>query len=260
MKRFRISLVLISIASVAATGAMMATSMVPQNILSRVFSLRIGNNIASGFTIEVDGRQYLITARHFVPSSSREVDVFRNGTWVAIPFRSVLVEPASVDIAVLTLPRQLSPVTLPVEVGYSKHVFLSQECFFLGYPLGLSVDGHALNAGFPIPLVKHGIVASLPLGHAEDPFLVDGINNKGFSGGPVIVVENMNAPPRIIGVVSGYQAVQEPVYQGMSKTQTPTQYSVQSNTGLLGAYSIDHALSAITKDPSGAPVTTTPTP
>ena len=60
-------------------GAEIGGAMVTSNVLTRVFALRIASQQASGFTIEVDGRQYHITARHAVPASSptRTLEVFR---------------------------------------------------------------------------------------------------------------------------------------------------------------------------------------
>jgi len=189
---------------------------VPSNILQRVFNLRMGSQTATGFTVEVDGRQYLLTARHLIASSSPSgtIEIFYNNDWRGVQFRVIAVAPNTVDIAVLALDQQLSG-TLPITLGF-KGAFLSQEVFFVGFPFGLSIDGRSANGGFPLPLVKHGIIASFASGNGE-PFLVDGINNPGFSGGPVIIGENP-ANPKIIGVVSGYRAAQESVFQQGQKT------------------------------------------
>ena len=224
--------------------------MVSSNILARVFSLRVGEMQATGFTIEVDRRQYLITARHLLPSppSKGVVEIFRDSKWEKLDFRLVQVEPATVDIAALALTEQL-PSLLPVVLGF-KNVALSQAVFFVGFPFGLSIDGRVFNKGFPIPLVKHGIISSIDT-RRGDPFLVDGVNNPGFSGGPVVCVEGAFTPeiigPKIIGVVSAYTATQEPVYQGKTKTDL----TVKANTGLLVAFPIDYAIEAIKKNPIG---------
>ena len=60
-----------------------------------------------------------------------------------------------------------------------------------------------LNKGYPIPLVKHGIISFV--GSSSEVFLIDAINNPGFSGSPVISVDNQQNPT-IIGVASGYKA------------------------------------------------------
>lgn len=83
--------------------------------------------------------------------------------------------------------------------------------------------------------------------------MVDGINIVGFSGGPVVRTPP-GRMPIIIGVISGYKATQEPVYQQNSKTLL----SVQSNTGLMVAYPIDFALEAISRSPNGFRIVQTP--
>lgn len=228
--------------------------MVPANVLTRVFSIRTGPEQGTGFTIEVDGRQYLITARHLATAlvSSHKLEVFHDSTWTELPFRVVTVAPTNVDIAVLALNQQLSGL-LPIQLGI-KDSFLSQDVYFVGFPYRLSIPGQALNNGFPLPLVKHGVIASVAVGAKGEPFLIDGINNPGMSGGPVVISPGGSATPTIIGVVSAYQAAQEPVYKADRKTDL----SVKANTGLLVAFSIDYALDAIAVNPIGFQVAHAP--
>ena len=231
---------------VAGIGHGVATSqsMVPTNILLRVFCLKVGDDEASGFTIEVGPIQYLVTARHIAESltSGKKLEVFRNEKWIRVDFRRIAVEPDAVDIAVFALKEELSS-KLDVELAGAKNMYLSQPVFFVGFPYGLTIQGRDLNRGFPIPLVKHGIIAALPEGRG-DPFLVDGINNPGFSGGPVVRINNPNKPPAIVGVISAYKASQEAIYDGARKTELTT----RANTGLLVAFSLTYALEAIEKD------------
>jgi hypothetical protein len=41
-------------------------SMITANYMCRTFRIKCGNSSGSGFTIDVNGREYLITARHVV--------------------------------------------------------------------------------------------------------------------------------------------------------------------------------------------------
>lgn len=220
-------------------------NMVTSNILQRVFTLRIGSQQGTCFTIEVDGRQYLITAKHILDSSGAHasLEILHERQWVKLNFSSILVEPSQVDIAVLALDRQLSGL-LPIQLGIKGH-YLSEEVFFTGFPYGLSYDGKSLNSGFPLPFVKRGIISAFANGEGE-PFFVDGINNPGFSGGPVSVVK-LPENPSIIGVVSAYRFEEQSVYSQGQKTGL----NVQVNTGLLIAYSIEYAITAIKKNPIG---------
>jgi len=225
--------------SVSEAGAVTA------NVLQRVFSLRTTEGTGTCFTIEVDDRQYLITAKHMLNAAdpSTTVEILRNKEWLKLHFRRIEVKPDAVDIAVLALDQQISPL-LPIQIG-EETAFLSQEVFFVGFPYGITVDGTPLNAGFPIPLVKHGIIASLDMNPGE-PFIVDAINNLGFSGGPVTLGDS-TTNSRIIGVVSGYRFLQTPVFQN----NVQTDFSVRENLGLLVAFKIDYAVEAIRKNPIG---------
>ena len=128
----------------------------------------------------------LITARHALPASATTgtIEVLQNASWMQFHIRRLQVEPQEVDIAVLVLDRRLGSA-IPIHLGV-KGMFLSQGVYFVGFPPGLFIENYVVNDGFPIPLVKHGIIAALHTGVLGSPFLVDGINNRGFSGGPVV--------------------------------------------------------------------------
>jgi S1-C subfamily serine protease len=219
--------------------------MVPSNVLTRVFCVKIGENIGSAFTIEDAGRQYLITARHVVPESSgaRTIEILEGGAWKPLSVQSLQVRPLDVDVAVLVASRRIGGPSLPVTVAMDG-TYLSQEVYFVGFPFGLTMGGEKLNSGFPIPFVKHGIIAALEV--APGPFFVDGMNNPGFSGGPVVRVDS-GGSATIIGVVSSYRVSFDPI---LSKKGEPLEAVARSNAGLLAAYSIEYAIASIRRVPS----------
>ena len=224
--------------------------MVSSNILTRVFQIKVGETTATAFSIEVEDRQYLITARHVINASAPNPPllVYRDGSWQDIPYVRLEVEPPRVDIAVLALSSQISD-TLPIQLGF-ENTFLLQEVFFCGYPFGLSMEGRTLNSGYPLPFVKHGIVAAFEFNGSDRCFFIDAINNPGFSGGPVVRSGNSDKPS-IIGVVSGYRTTQEPVlHNGI-----PTPMVVGMNTGLMVAFPLTAALKAIHRNPIGSRIT-----
>ena len=53
------------------------------NILTRVFLIRFGEKMGACFTIEVQDRQYLITARHNVDGikDGDKIEIFQNEQW-----------------------------------------------------------------------------------------------------------------------------------------------------------------------------------
>ena len=235
---------LIILVAIFSSFCLSEAAVVPTNILQRVLNVRVGTSTGTAFTIEVDGRQYLITAKHVLESSSSltQIDIFHNDAWVMLPCKRIALEPETVDIAVLAFDQQITKI-LPIQVGI-KGTYVSQEVFFVGFPYGLSIDGRELNAGFPLPFVKHGIVSAF--GKRGEPFIVDAINNLGFSGGPIVRPDSATNPT-IIGVVSGYRWTPESVFIKDQRTEL----SIQANTGLLIAYDIDYAIEAIKKNPIG---------
>lgn len=124
-------------------------------------------------------------------------------------------------------------------------LFLSQEAYFLGYPFGFSIDGRQLNAGYPLPFVKQALCSAFDLPERENRRLfLDGHNNPGFSGGPVVYLDVNTKKLTIAGVISGYHNQPDIVL----KNGQPTEYTVQSNSGIIVAYDIDTIIKAIKTD------------
>jgi len=81
-------------------------------------------------------------------------------------------------------------------------MLLAQDCFFLGFPFFDEIDYQPAgsDSGFPIAFVKKAIVSALD----ENYIYLDGHNNPGFSGGPVIFTNYQTKKQQICGVISGY--------------------------------------------------------
>ena len=156
--------------------------------------------------------------------------------------------PGDVDISVLAPPHAISP-SLPFEPT-TKHIQLGQDTFFLGFPYGLQAEVGDVNAYFPLPLVKKACVSMLSLGPEETQhLLLDGHNNPGFSGGPVIYSPPGNSDSVCVaGVVAGFTYAWDRVFLRGQETEM----SIRYNTGIITAYSIDYALELIRTNPIGA--------
>ncbi len=214
---------------------------VPNEILQNVFHIKFDSRTASCFRISYDSSDCLVTARHLFPSSlpnnSRiEIETFGNGKWLKQQVTLLLHINTSIDIAVLKLDTNNQKQNL-FEID-SKGFYLSQECFFLGYPFGLMMDDKdsKFNSGFPVPFVKRGIISSFTPGPTDMMLIyIDGINNPGFSGGPV-VVSNRDGTGKMkcIGVVSAYINENKVV-------KTPIGDFINSqNSGIIVSYASDH--------------------
>lgn len=224
---------------------------VPSNILQRTFCISYNASSGTGFTIDVAGHQYLLTARHVVeglaPNSS--VTVLRNSAWEPLQISNVWYSPSGADIALLSLRDVLSPAH-SLAVGDSAAFFLSQRIFFLGFPYGLHMDASQVNNGYPVPFVKSGIVASFsPVSNGSQLIYCDGHNNPGFSGGPIVVVSDRHEVT-VIAVVSGYRFNEDPVL--LNGADTGLTY--RANTGLVIGFSAKEAFLQAQAVRNGAPI------
>ena len=223
--------------------------MVTTNILQRTFRIRHGDDEGTCFTIDIQGRQYLVTAYHVVENIKQQdvVRIFHNNTWKNLGVE-VAWMPSSgkEDIAILSPEMQLSP-THPLDPSVGG-LAVSQDVYFCGYPYGLKTDLPCdMNRGFPLPLVKKGIVSGLDLENRM--IFIDGINNPGFSGGPVVFHPSPNSTDlKVAGVISGYRVDYDPVFFNGKDVGLRHGY----NTGLVIAYDLKNGIEYIACNPSGA--------
>lgn len=224
--------------------------MVPLTALQRTFNMQYNGENATCFTVDLYNKQYLVTARHALPDVGKytTIQLQHDGQWKDLDCRVVGSAPGDIDISVLAPPRALSP-SLPFEPT-AKHLQLGQDTFFLGFPYGLQAEVGDENAYFPLPLVKKACVSMLSQRQNDTHyFLLDGHNNPGFSGGPVIYTPPGNDDiVCVAGVVAGFTYAWDRVFLGGKETEM----SIRYNTGIITAYSIDYALKVIRSNPIGA--------
>ena len=229
--------------------------MVPTaNVLQRTFQFAFDGSSGTCFTVDHNKRQYIVTAKHIVEdiTSSATIKIRHDESWKDCQVNLVghcgeivdIVEEA-VDISVLAADFQLSP-TLPLPTNPDK-ISLGQDVYFLGFPYGLNTKVGKLNRDFPIPFIKKAIL-SATYGKFDLMFL-DGHNNPGFSGGPVILSQTNNQSNSfsVAGVISGYKREMRPVFLAGERTNLKFKY----NTGIIFAYGIDHAIHLINQNPIG---------
>ena len=104
---------------------------------------------------------------------------------------------------------------------------------------------------YPLPFVKRATVSAIILKKdAASTLYLDGHNNPGFSGGPVVFTPESRPQGEwhIAAIVSGYRFDEVPV---LDKDGKETGTVVHANTGLVHAYSIKHAVAAIHSNPIG---------
>ena len=219
---------------------------VTANILQRTFRIGYRGSAGTCFTIDVGGKRYLITAKHVVDGiqDDETVDISHNKDWLPIRVRLVGHGAGDIDVTVL------APQMMFGAAHSLKHstagVVLGEDIYFLGFPYGLSMEVKTdLNAGFPLPLVKKAAVSALGL--EDGPILLDGHNNVGFSGGPV-ARRGTREEQTVIGVVLGFRYDRHKV---LDEHGNETSNTYDTNTGIIIAHDIRHALAIIEKNPIG---------
>jgi hypothetical protein len=156
----------------------------------------------------------------------------------------------------------------------SEGVPIGGDCEFLGFPYGGGWKTKYTDAKNPdtknwvwLPYVKHCTV-SAPLNEKGlGIWVLDGINNEGFSGGPVLFATGSNQ--RVFAVISGFY--QEPLEvlpaSAPGEKQTGSippspklpgkkprergKQIVNANSGFIVAFDIDPAIEAIRHNPIG---------
>jgi hypothetical protein len=215
--------------------------MITANVWERVVNVRCGDISGTGFTVDQQGTQYLVTARHVVDSAN-PLDILVRGTSVPVNLDRLPVPNTDADVAVFRPDHPITP-DLPLPADMEGLVF-GQDAYFLGFPLGLTFD---IGATEYFPLIKRGTVSGV--NHrvgSRAILLLDGWNNPGFSGGPVVfrpaIGPGVNGGFHVAGVVTAYHAEAGPVMIG---GQIVPGAEVLLNSGIIIVEEIARVVEAI---------------
>jgi hypothetical protein len=235
------------------TYTLLAQDAVPIEILQRTVFIKVGDVTGTAFAIDYRSRIYLVTARHVVagvPESNATIQVRRTERWEDLHTVKTLFPPSiEVDIAVFeTDEKVLQPFKVTTQ-GKTGGVTMGQQVWFLGYPFG--IGSHVGNdKGTFIPFMKRGTMSAIDSTNPDAVVLyIDGFNNPGFSGGPILFWSFSGQAYEILGVVKGYKEDTAKVL--VNGVHVDTQLLV--NSGILIGYSIKHALQAIDKGEEKGP-------
>lgn len=222
--------------------------MIPSDVLGRVFCLRIGVSAATGFAIDVDRRQYLVTSRQFAASASPRTPllILIENQWYNLGGTVIGHAPGEVDISVFVLNGVVAKSEMALDPD--QELLYGQEVYFLGYPYGWWGETRKAFVGRPVPFVRKAVVSCIEDGPdgAHRNFL-DGYNFDGFAGGPVIYAMEHPRRFKVTSVVSSYQFVEQPIYRG----NVALDQNVRYNRGIIITYGIRHVIDIIRSKPVG---------
>lgn len=228
--------------------------MITANVFHRVLLVTFGDSLGTGFTIEVEGRQYLVTARHVAagPESNGPLRIVEDGVLVPVPNLGLRVpDDPGIDVAVVALASQLTHA-LPFPATMAGLTW-GQDVYFLGYPFGLQ-SSILDDRGRSLAFVKHAQHSGEYTDESGNKLVVlDGMNVPGMSGGPVVFRESGSAAFKALGVVQSYLKHSAPV---LDEAGSKTPMTVVSNPGIVFAYDIAHAVRLASTMANGASVTT----
>lgn len=236
---------------------------IPFGILNRVFPFAFGDHSGSCFIIDVDDCQYIITARHLVPGI-RAPDTIRiliNEVWMNIEVVPIFPQNDKTDIVALA-GNKLVASKMEILIG-AGGMYVGQDVYFLGFPFGLATQFDKPSTS-RIAFIKKAILSAVDTRpDAGNILYLDGHNNPGFSGGPVIFSNyEQHERLQIAGVVSGYKnqptkvmsALIEDTNSNMNDSKSQIVHYVLENTGIVVAYHISEIESAIKNKPIGFPL------
>lgn len=222
--------------------SMSAQDAVPLEILNRTRLIKVGNEAGTAFGIDYHGKLYLVTAKHIVaslPSGSSQIKVWQSGNWVDYSIVKTHLPPSDqVDIAVLETNEKVSQPFQVIPETNAGGVTFGQQVWFLGFPWGL----HTSDRKVEFPFIKKGTMSAIDATDINAVVLyIDGFNNPGFSGGPIVYWSFSEHAYRICGVVKGYREDTAKILVNGERVDT----NLLVNSGILVGYSISHALQAI---------------
>ena len=206
------------------------SAQVTNTALFRTFMIETNIGRGTVFSIDVDKREYWITAKHVfsgvktgprghrfttkkvsanILSQTGEGDEGHDQHWMSETF-TVLDPGKDVDILVLVPDHLLLdyPGDFTLKAG-STGLPIGGDCEFLGFPYGGGWKTQWQDSKQPdksswvwLPYIKHCTPSAQLREKGLIVWVLDGINNEGFSGGPVLFATGPNQ--KVFAVISGF--------------------------------------------------------
>lgn len=203
-------------------------------ILTNTQLIEFEKSTGTSFFIKNKDEEYLITAKHIFQNKIQhgeyaniymEKGAIKEWFTVQVYFHS---EP-NVDIAVIKMKEKFCYIQ-PYEL--SEKVVLGQDCRFLGFPLQQKF--HTSMKQGKVAFIKRALFSAFMIIDNYEVTLLDGSNNPGFSGGPVIFQEMESGKNFIYGVVSGY-------FQQFNKIETKsTPVMIPENSNIMVCFGANY--------------------
>ena len=219
-------------------------------IIRRVFAITADKKSSgSSLLFSFNGVSYFITAAHVLgdmeEGKAAKLYIYRDNSWIdvdVIPFYVSGRPYQNGDIDIAVLKTNVIREEKEFNVLSSENMTFGQDAYFLGFPYFGGAIQHSpepINKNFPLPFVKKAIVSSMQ----ESILYLDGHNNPGFSGGPVIFWNHRKKKHQISAIISAYLTQEGEI----KRIETSTKEFYSENSGIGVAYDIRFARELIEK-------------
>lgn len=210
------------------------------------FCIKGEGGIGTAFAYRTEGRTFFLTAKHVLGNALAGGFVFFKtpAEWLRFELTGVIAHPHGQDAASFGVIGLDVPVEHEFTFPNEPKIGLGQELKFTGFPHGLENTAPSY-LGFSTPLVRTAFFS----GAIVDPknsrrlLILDGLNNPGYSGGPIWAPGPTETQPTLLGLISGYRIEERGkslVYEQKGDLERPVdQLFVKPNSGMIHA--IDYA-------------------
>lgn len=210
------------------------------------FCIRGEGGIGTAFVYKKSGLTFFLTAHHVLGKATAGDMIYlkKPAGWCRFKLNGVTAHPEGQDAATFGLDN--FDIGIPHNFSYDneKPIGLGQELKFIGFPHGLENTASS-PFGFSSPLVRTAFFSGLIIDPVSKRrlLILDGLNNPGYSGGPVWAPGPNQDQPTLLGLISGYRIEERSkslVYESSEQGERPTDsLFVKLNSGIIHA--IDYA-------------------
>lgn len=220
--------------------AIYSQNYISTDLLSVVKHLKYKSESGTSFIIIEDSENYLVTAKHLFKGVKNgefvKFEIELDNQWKNA-YGTVYYDTLSSADIVLIKTRNIKNVNSPISIK-PMLTLLGDEGYFIGFPYGnKSSDPSQVLDGFPVPLVKKAVFSGGTIVNNSIISFLDGHNNPGFSGGPVLFTDRAiggDNQLHLIGVISAYINQDNEVNTDFGK------FKYFENSGIIISYGVKH--------------------
>lgn len=174
--------------------------------VNRVFNISYGEGWGTAFLLSDKAGSFFVTAKHVVSGLAKddklEIRMAKETKFFTV---SSAAHSADHDLSIFALGNLGTPVDYDLKVEDTA-LWLGDSLYFLGFPHSLA-NTYPNSAGFLTPLVRSAVFSGVITLGGRETLILDGFNNPGYSGAPVIQPRE-DGRVGIVGIVTSYRVEQ----------------------------------------------------